>query len=98
MKNNAKTYIISIAIALAVGGLSALLTMGNMDLYSEITKPALAPPSFLFPVVWTILYILMGISSYLVYDTIDYNKPCCLIIYAVSLFINFSYYLFAFCS
>ena len=51
MKEKIKIYIVSIAIALGVGGLSALLTMGNMDLYSEIVKPALAPPSILFPIV-----------------------------------------------
>lgn len=58
-----KPYIISILIALGVGGLAAFLTKNNIDMYKQIARPALAPKSFVFPIVWTILYILMGISS-----------------------------------
>jgi len=87
-----KPYIISAAIALAVGGLSSLLTAGNMDLYSRITPPPLAPPSILFPIVWTVLYILMGISAAMIYLEKD-KKPKevsrALIVYAVNLFLNF---------
>lgn len=50
------------ALTLAVGALSAFLTMGNMDIYKTINVPSFAPPGFLFPIVWTILYTLMGIS------------------------------------
>ena len=60
----AKPYIISVLIALAVGGLSALLTMGNMDIYDQIIKPSFAPPGIVFPIVWAILYVLMGICRY----------------------------------
>lgn len=81
---NIKTYIISVAIALAVGGLSAFLTMGNMDLYSEIIKPAIAPPAIVFPIVWTILYVLMGISAARVYI-----KGGNLFFYALQLLFNF---------
>ena len=58
-----KPYILSVAIALAVGGLSAFLIRDNITLYHMINKPAFSPPAFLFPIVWTILYVLMGISS-----------------------------------
>ncbi len=92
MKENTKNYIVSVLIALAVGGLSALLTTGNMDLYSEITTPALAPPSALFPVVWTVLYILMGISAAMIYNEKD-AKPdevrSALTVYGINLFLNF---------
>lgn len=92
MKEKAKNYIISIVIALAVGGISALLTSGNMDLYSEITKPPLAPPSILFPIVWTVLFVLMGISAAIIYGE-KRNKPdevkAALTVYAVNLFLNF---------
>lgn len=103
-----KTYVISIATALLTGGLSALLTMGNMDIYSRINQPPLAPPPWLFPVVWTILYVLMGIGAALVYNRKDYKPDevrTALIIYAVNLFLNFFWsiiffnleaYLFAF--
>lgn len=92
MKEKIKNYIVSIAISLAVGVFSALLTMGSMDLYSEITKPPLAPPSILFPIVWTILYILMGISAAMIYGKKD-EKPTevkrALTIYGINLFLNF---------
>ena len=62
-KVNWKSLLINIAIPLAVGGLSALLTMNSMDKYKEINRPPLSPPGWIFPVVWTILFILMGIAS-----------------------------------
>ncbi len=86
---NYKAYIISILIALAVGGLSAFLTRGNMNIYDEINIPPLAPPMWLFPVVWGILYILMGISAALVFKSIDSRKGSALRIYALQLIVNF---------
>lgn len=89
-----KIYIISILIALGVGGLSALLTSNNMNLYNEIITPPLSPPSILFPIVWTILYVLMGISSAMIYNQKeDYPKEVrnALIVYAINLFLNFTW-------
>lgn len=57
-----KPYFISIFIALCVGGLSAFLIRKNIYIYSLLRKPPLTPPAILFPIVWTPLYILMGIS------------------------------------
>ena len=62
MKKSVKTYIISIAATLAVGGLSALLTRGSMENFEALNKPPLTPPGFIFPIVWGILYTLMAIS------------------------------------
>ncbi len=87
-----KTYLIAILIPLAVGGLAALLTRGNMMLFDEIVKPPLAPPPILFPIVWTVLYILMGIGSARVYlkkDTMPREATNALRTYAVQLFFNF---------
>lgn len=66
MKSNRNRLILSIAIPLAVGGLTALITNGSMELFAALRQPPLSPPGWLFPIVWTILYILMGIASYLV--------------------------------
>ena len=66
LKINKKLFIICLVIPLAVGGISALLTGGGMDTFETLNQPPLSPPGWLFPVVWTILYILMGIASYLV--------------------------------
>lgn len=94
MWNKLKPYVISIAIALAVGGLAAFLTRDNMDIYGRINTPPLSPPAALFPVVWTILYILMGISAAIVYVNRDENLQAAedgLKIYAVQLLANFGW-------
>ena len=93
MKNKLKTYLISIAIPLAVGGLSALLTMGNMDLYSEINSPPLAPPAWLFPVAWTVLYVLMGVSCAMILLTPAPSAKMerAVAVYAASLVFNFGW-------
>nr|WP_289706742.1 TspO/MBR family protein [Enterocloster clostridioformis] len=80
--------IISILIPLAVGTMSALFS-GNMSSYSILNKPAFSPPGFIFPVVWTILYILMGASSYIVYSSNSSNKLKALSLYCIQLFFNF---------
>ncbi|MBQ6355137.1 tryptophan-rich sensory protein [Candidatus Saccharibacteria bacterium] len=59
--------ILCIAAPLIVGGVSALMTMNAMGSFSEMEQPPLAPPAWLFPVAWTILYALMGFSSYLIF-------------------------------
>lgn len=69
MWNKLKPYIGFIALSLGVGGLAAFLTRNNMNIYDDIVTPPLSPPMWLFPVVWTILYILMGISAAMVYKT-----------------------------
>ena len=57
-----KTYIVSIIVPLALGAAVGLLTSGSMKAYDSLTKPALSPPGILFPIAWSILYTLMGIS------------------------------------
>ena len=58
--------IISILIPIAIGALSALFS-NNMSSYAPLVKPPLSPPSFIFPIAWTILFILIGISSYIIF-------------------------------
>ncbi len=57
----AKTYIKSILVPVIIGGIIGLVTSKAID-YNSLEKPILSPPGILFPIVWTILYILMGIS------------------------------------
>jgi len=82
-----KPYLVSVAISVGIGALSAFFTMGNMEVYENINKPLLSPPSFLFPVVWSILFILMGISSAIVYLKGGGGKA--LFIYGLQLVVNF---------
>ena len=62
-KTDWKKRLICWAIPLAVGGLAALLS-GGMGSYKVMNQPPLSPPGWVFPVVWTILYLLMGEASY----------------------------------
>lgn len=106
MRIDWKKLLISIAIPLGVGGLSALLTSGNMEMFETIDKPPLSPPGWLFPVVWTILYVLMGVALYKVITTkTKEEKLPDIISFGVQLFFNFFWsiiffnaqaYLFAF--
>lgn len=91
MKLNKRSLLICIAIPLLVGAVAAFLTRNSMEVFGALEKPPLAPPAWLFPVVWTILYTLMGISSYLVLSSeADKNeKEGALRLYAYQLIVNF---------
>lgn len=99
--------IISLAIPLLVGMLSAALSSGGMAAYGTMSKPPLSPPAWVFPVAWTILYLMMGLASYYVYvaDVDRHDKIVTLRLYGVQLAMNFMWsivffawklYLFAF--
>lgn len=88
-KNGTKKLTASIAIGLGTGLLSVLLTLGNFKAYSALLQPPMAPPGWLFPVVWTILYILMGVSAYLVYECDTEEKYIGLAVYVLQLIFNF---------
>jgi len=87
-----KSYVISVLIALGIGGLSAFLTRENMSLYADIITPPLSPPAILFPIAWTIVIGLIGISSDCSYNS-KYapitKRTQALFTYAVSLVVNF---------
>ena len=94
MLQKLKSYVWSILIALAVGGLSAFITRGSMDIYNEIKTPPLSPPSWLFPVVWSILFVLMGISATMIarnQTATNQDKEKALTFYAISLVFNFTW-------
>lgn len=94
MKIKLKPFLISVFIPVfLVGGLSALLTKNSMNIYSKINEPPLSPPSWLFPIVWTILFILMGVASFIVYDSDNILKKQALIVYALQLIFNFTWIL-----
>lgn len=84
-----KPLIISLLITLGGGGLVAFLTRNSMDIYSNIKQPALAPPAAVFPIVWTILYVLLGVSAYMVYESKSSLKPKALLVYGIQLVLNF---------
>lgn len=98
MKIKWKTLLACIAIPLLVGGASAFITMGAMEDFSAFNQPPLSPPGWLFPVVWTVLYTLMGIASYLVVTSGGAQKHIntAITVYAVQLIFNFFWSLFFF--
>ena len=66
MKISWKTLIFNLAVPLITGAVSGFLTRSAMQQYGQLNQPPLSPPSAVFPVVWTTLFLLMGISAYLV--------------------------------
>lgn len=87
-------YLKSILFPVIVGGIVGLIISNFMD-YNLLEKPPLAPPSILFPIMWTILYILMGISYGIIKEksklTLDIK-----FIYYLQLFVNALWSIFFF--
>ena len=90
MKFSWKKLLIGLAIPLGTGGLAALLS-GGMDSYRTLNQPPLSPPGWLFPIVWSILYLLMGYASYRIYtaDAPASARKQALILYGAQLLANF---------
>lgn len=91
MKCNWKRLILCLLIPLGVGGLSALLSMEGMKAFSALNQPPLSPPAWVFPIAWTILYLLMGLASYLVVteELGSGRRSPALFYYAAQLVFNF---------
>jgi len=90
LKESSQTpLLLSILIPLATGALSALFAGRMSSAYSALRRPPLSPPGSLFPIVWTILYILMGISSYLVFRSENPLRESALKTYGLQLLFNF---------
>lgn len=81
-----KVFLKSILIPVIIGGIVGLIISGSID-YNSLQKPVLSPPSILFPIVWTILYILMGIS-YGILKSNNLTDSKINLIYYLQLFVN----------
>jgi Tryptophan-rich sensory protein (mitochondrial benzodiazepine receptor homolog) len=91
MKLKCKALIINLFIPLSIGFLSGFLNRSGMEQFNTIVKPALTPPAYIFPIAWTVLYILMGISAYLITTSsaTKEEKVDAFKIYALQLGMNF---------
>ena len=81
-----KIYAVSILVPLALGALVGFITSQFMD-YDTLIKPPLAPPSILFPIAWSLLYLLMGIG----FGMLKVNgiaQGSAGVLYVVQLFVN----------
>lgn len=81
--------LVSIAIPLIVGFTSAYITRDSMNSFDLLEKPEISPPAWLFPIAWTILYVLMGIACYMMLRSRNPLKFYAIILYALQLFFNF---------
>ena len=79
-----------LGLPLAVGGLATLLA-GGMGSYKTFAQPPLSPPGWVFPVVWSLLYLAMGYASFRVYTKEENHRQrrLSLGLYLVQLFFNF---------
>ena len=91
LKKNWKTYAFWIIGTLLVGGLSGFLSRGGMENFEQtVAQPPLSPPMLLFPVVWSVLYVLMGTGAARIYlNGGEVGKKRCLNLYVVQLVVNF---------
>lgn len=86
---NLKRLLIALAVPLAVGGLSAFASGSFSEQYAVVNKPPLSPPGWIFPVVWTLLYLAMGYASYLVMTVGGRDAKDALTVYYIQLALNF---------
>ncbi len=91
-----------ILLPVAVGLIASAITMDVMESFGALNQPPFAPPAWLFPVAWTILYILMGVASFLIYKQNPRSndgkilRRSELVVYFLQLFFNFWWTLFFF--
>lgn len=90
-KGTWKPYVLAIVLTEAIGALAGFLTRDGVELYqATAVKPALTPPPVVFPIVWSILYVLMGIGAariWLAPPSEDRSRS--LTLYVVQLAFNF---------
>lgn len=96
-KSKWKTYGLFILITEAIGAVAGLLTSLGMSAYEAVEKPALTPPPIVFPIVWTILYALMGVSAARIWLSEESGERARgLRLYGVQLAMNFLWSIFFF--
>ena len=88
-KENVSDMLIYVISAELVGAVSAVFTGGFSDFFVKYAKPPLLPPGWLFPVVWAILYAVMGYSAYLIHSAKSPDRKSALTLYWAQLFVNF---------
>lgn len=86
-----KALLINLFLPLTVGGISAFLTSDSMEVYGTLRQPPLSPPGWLFPIVWSILFLLMGIAAYLVWVRDSTGRNGALLFYGLQLAMNFGW-------
>ena len=86
-KINWKRLITITIITFLVGSFFSFLTMNNMSAFKELEKP-INVPAIIFPIVWSVLYLLMSVSCYITTESNDKNKDKAIIWYGINLVVN----------
>lgn len=87
LKINWKKLIFFIVVTFVVGGFFSFF-INSSSFYNSLEKPALSPPGIVFPIVWSILYTLMGISLYIISESKSLDKEQSYLIYILQLIVN----------
>lgn len=92
------TYLFWVLLTEAVGALSAWLTMDGMEFYkTQVVKPPLSPPAVVFPIVWAVLYALMGIGvARVILSARSEERTDAIQVYLLQLAVNFVWSIFFF--
>lgn len=89
MTVNVKRLLKYLVITLGTGALSALAS-GGFEKYADLKKPPLSPPDAVFPVVWTVLYVLMAVSAYVISGSTEIGERSkALTVFYIQLAVNF---------
>lgn len=86
---NKKNYDWILIFLPLIGGFFISLFLNSGNGYSNLIKPPLSPPGWLFPIVWSILYLLMGISTYIIYRSQSPYKQSALTSFLIQLMLNY---------
>ncbi|WP_167954744.1 TspO/MBR family protein [Anaerosporobacter faecicola] len=89
MKIRWKPLLISLAIPQIVGAVTGLVTSNSREIYQNLNKPDLAVPGYVFPIIWPILFLFMGIASYLIYCSDSKEREKALRLYGINLLLVF---------
>ncbi|HWR19155.1 MAG TPA: TspO/MBR family protein [Clostridia bacterium] len=88
-KINWLQLLVIVLITELVGVLASILSGNIGQIYTSFIKPPLSPPAWLFGVVWPVLYLLMGIAAYIIYQSRAPNRKDAIVLYWIQLFVNF---------
>lgn len=88
MMQRTRSYLFFPAAALLAGGAAAFICRDYFSIYGTLQKPFFAPPAWIFPVIWTILYVLMGVGAARVSQTFSPEKENAILLFTAQLIIN----------
>lgn len=91
-----KPFLLSLFVPLAIGALVGFIIMPNIGIYRQFALPPGAPPSWLFPIAWSLLYLMMGLAFYGVFSAQAYHRTAAFWVYALQLAFNFLWPIFFF--